>query len=131
MRSSESARADSLTITRPDDGHVYLRDGTLLAAVLPHPARHFARAIIMPNLQPPVTTTKQALAYRQRILRAIPEASEYDTLMARYITDHTPPEESRHALTSGIVHAIKLLPAGATTHSDAGVTELSKCMKTF
>ncbi|CCD30002.1 Dihydroorotase (DHOase) [Candidatus Glomeribacter gigasporarum BEG34] len=131
MRSSESARADSLTITRPDDGHVHLRDGTLLAAVLPHTARQFARAIIMPNLQPPVTTTEQALAYRQRILRALPEAAEFEPLMTLYLTDHTPPEEIRHARASGIVHAIKLYPAGATTHSDAGVTELSKCMKTF
>src|SRR5260363_129366 len=80
MRSSESARADSLTITRPDDGHVHLRDGTLLAAVLPHTARQFARAIIMPNLQPPVTTTEQALAYRQRILRTLPEAAEFEAM---------------------------------------------------
>src|SRR5260363_137286 len=106
MRSSESARADSLTITRPDDGHVHLRDGTLLAAVLPHTARQFARAIIMPNLQPPVTTTEQALAYRQRILRALPEAAEFEPLMTLYLTDHTPPEEIRHARASGIVHAL-------------------------
>src|SRR5260363_165888 len=116
MRSSESARADSLTITRPDDGHVRLRDGTLLAAVLPHTARQFARAVIRPNLQPPVTTTEPARASRQRILRALPEAAECEPLMTLYLPDQPPPEEIRHARASGIVHAIKLYPAGATTH---------------
>ncbi len=131
MRPSDAARTDPLTITRPDDGHVHLRDGALLAAVLPHTARQFARAIIMPNLQPPVTTTQQALAYRQRILRALPVGLAFEPLMTLYLTDHTSPDEIRRARASGIVHAVKLYPAGATTHSDAGVTELSRCFKTF
>ncbi len=112
-----------LTITRPDDWHLHLRDGAVLASVTPHTARQFGRAIIMPNLQPPVTTTEQALAYRERILAAVPYGS-FDPLMTLYLTDNTPADEIRKAKESGHVHALKLYPAGATTNSDAGVTEL-------
>jgi dihydroorotase len=115
--------AQSLTLTRPDDWHLHLRDGVALAAVLPHTARQFARAIVMPNLKPPVTTTAQALAYRQRILAARPAGSDFEPLMTLYLTDHTPPEEMRRAREAGVV-ALKLYPAGATTHSDAGVTDI-------
>ncbi|MFZ4650144.1 MAG: dihydroorotase [Rubrivivax sp.] len=115
--------AQSLTLTRPDDWHLHLRDGVALEAVLPHTARQFARAIVMPNLKPPVTTTAQALAYRQRILAARPAGSDFEPLMTLYLTDHTPPEEMRRAREAGVV-ALKLYPAGATTHSDAGVTDI-------
>jgi len=114
-----------LTITRPDDWHLHLRDGAVLASVAPHTARQFGRAIIMPNLQPPVTTTEQALAYRDRILAAIPGGSGFEPLMTLYLTDNTPADEIRKAKESGHVHALKLYPAGATTNSDAGVTELA------
>ncbi|MES2070312.1 MAG: dihydroorotase [Pseudomonadota bacterium] len=120
-----------LTITRPDDWHLHVRDGAALASVLPHTASQFARAIIMPNLKPPVTTTEQAAAYRQRILAALPPGSSFEPLMTLYLTDNTPPEEIRRAKASGFVHAVKLYPAGATTNSDAGVTDLSKCYKTL
>jgi dihydroorotase len=113
-----------LTITRPDDWHLHLRDGAVLASVAPHTARQFGRAIIMPNLQPPVTTTGQALAYRERILAAIPAGAGFDPLMTLYLTDNTPADEIRKAKESGHIHALKLYPAGATTNSDAGVTEL-------
>jgi dihydroorotase len=115
-----------LTITRPDDWHLHVRDGAVLADVVPHTARQFARAIIMPNLRPPVTTTSQALAYRGRILAAVPEDREFMPLMTLYLTDNTSPQEIRRAKESGHVHAVKLYPAGATTHSDAGVTDISK-----
>jgi dihydroorotase len=113
-----------LTITRPDDWHLHVRDGAVLASVLPHTARQFARAIIMPNLKPPVTTTKQALAYRQRICAAVPEGSDFEPLMTLYLTDTTAPEEIDVAAASGRIPACKLYPAGATTHSDAGVTDV-------
>ena len=119
----------SLTIIRPDDWHLHLRDGASLAAVLPHTARQFARAIIMPNLKPPVTTTEQALAYRDRILAALPEGMKFEPLMTLYLTDNTHPDEIRRAKDSGVIHAVKLYPAGATTNSDAGVTDLAKCTK--
>lgn len=119
----------SLTITRPDDWHLHVRDGAALASVLPHTARQFARAIIMPNLKPPVTTTEQALAYRDRILAALPEDAQFEPLMTLYLTDNTSPDEIRRAKDSGLVHAVKLYPAGATTNSDAGVTDLGKCSK--
>ncbi|HEX7644024.1 MAG TPA: dihydroorotase [Burkholderiaceae bacterium] len=119
----------SLTIIRPDDWHLHLRDGTALAAVLPHTARQFARAIVMPNLKPPVTTTGQALAYRERILAALPEGMSFEPLMTLYLTDNTQPDEIRRAKDSGMIHAVKLYPAGATTNSDAGVTDLAKCTK--
>ncbi len=119
----------TLTIIRPDDWHLHLRDGAALAAVLPHTARQFARAIVMPNLKPPVTTTAQALAYRERILAALPEGMKFEPLMTLYLTDNTAPDEIRRAKDSGFIHAVKLYPAGATTNSDAGVTDLAKCTK--
>jgi dihydroorotase len=121
----------SITLTRPDDWHLHLRDGAALAAVLPHSARQFARAIVMPNLKPPVTTTAQAAAYRERILAALPAGMQFEPLMTLYLTDNMPPDEIRRAKDSGFVHAVKLYPAGATTNSDAGVTSLSKCYKTL
>lgn len=122
---------DVLTITRPDDWHLHLRDGATLNSVLPHTAKQFARAIIMPNLKPPVTTTAQAGAYRDRILAALPAGMNFEPLMVLYLTNNTPPEEIRRAKDSGFVHAVKLYPAGATTNSDAGVTDLTKCYKTL
>ena len=122
---------DSITLTRPDDWHLHLRDGESLAAVLPHTARCFARAIVMPNLKPPITTTKRALDYRELILDALPENSRFEPLMTLYLTDDTPPEEIARAKLSGRVHGVKLYPAGATTHSDAGVTRLSRCFHTL
>lgn len=116
-----------LTITRPDDWHLHLRDGEALRAVLPHSARQFARAIIMPNLRPPVTTVAAAAEYRQRILAALPAGSGFEPLMTLYLTDNTPADEIRRAADSGFVKAVKLYPAGATTNSDAGVTDLVKC----
>lgn len=113
-----------LTMTRPDDWHLHLRDGAVLASVLPHTARQFARAIVMPNLRPPITTTEQALAYRTRILAALPQGVRFEPLMTLYLTDKTTPAEIRRARDSGIVHGVKLYPAGATTNSDAGVTDL-------
>jgi len=121
--------ASTLTLIRPDDWHLHLRDGATLASVLPHSARQFARAIVMPNLQPPITTTAQAVAYRQRILAALPAGMSFEPLMTLYLTDNTPPDEIHRARQSGLIHAIKLYPAGATTHSDAGVTDLRRCHK--
>ena len=121
---------DSLTLRRPDDWHLHLRDGAALAAVLPSTARQFARAIVMPNLKTPVTTTAAALAYRERILAVRPSGSDFEPLMTLYLTDHTPPEEMRRAREAGIV-ALKLYPAGATTHSDAGVTDIRKTYATL
>jgi len=118
---------DSLTLTRPDDWHLHLRDGAQLAAVLPDSARQFARAIVMPNLKPPVTTTDRAAAYRQRILAARPPGSDFEPLMTLYLTDNTSADEVARAVDSGYVHAIKLYPAGATTNSAAGVTDLKQC----
>ena len=116
----------TLEIRRPDDWHLHLRDGVALAAVLPHTARQFARAIVMPNLRPPVTTTAQALEYRQRILAALPTASRFEPLMTLYLTDATAPEEILLARASAVVHGVKLYPAGATTNSAAGVTSLAR-----
>ena len=116
---------DSITIARPDDWHLHLRDGAALAAVLPHSARQFARAIVMPNLRPPIVRVEQALAYRRRIVEALPAGASFEPLMTLYLTDDTPPEEMRRAREAGIP-AIKLYPAGATTNSDAGVTDLGK-----
>ena len=113
-----------LTITRPDDWHLHLRDGALMQSVLPDTARQFARAIVMPNLRPPVTTTALALEYRQRILAALPAGMKFEPLMTLYLTDNTSAEEIRKAKASGVVHAVKLYPAGATTNSDAGVTDI-------
>jgi len=119
----------SITITRPDDWHLHLRDGAALASVLPHTARQFARAIVMPNLKPPVTTTAAAAAYRERILVALPEGMSFEPLMTLYLTNNTDPDEIRRAMDSGFIHAVKLYPAGATTNSDAGVTDLRNCYK--
>ncbi|MDP1633199.1 MAG: dihydroorotase, partial [Gallionellaceae bacterium] len=116
----------TLTLTRPDDWHLHLRDDTLMASVLPDTARQFARAIVMPNLRPPVTTTAQAVAYRERILKALPAGMKFEPLMTLYLTDITSAEEIKKAKASGVVHAVKLYPAGATTNSDAGVTDLRK-----
>ena len=115
-----------IKLTRPDDWHLHLRDGSLMQAVLPDTARQFARAIIMPNLRPPVTTTEQALAYRARILAALPAGMSFEPLMTLYLTDNTSAEELRRAKHSGVVHAVKYYPAGATTNSDAGVTSMRK-----
>lgn len=121
----------SIKIIRPDDWHLHLRDGAALASVLPHSARQFARAIVMPNLKPPVTTTAQAISYRERIIAALPAGMKFEPLMTLYLTDNTPPDEIRRAKDCGLVQAVKLYPAGATTNSDAGVTALNKCYKTL
>ena len=115
-----------LKLTRPDDWHLHLRDGSLMHSVLPDTAHQFARAIIMPNLRPPVTTTEQAQAYRARILAALPVGSHFEPLMTLYLTDNTTAKEIRTAKQSGIVHAVKYYPAGATTNSDSGVTDIRK-----
>ena len=117
----------TLTITRPDDWHLHLRDGPHLAAVLPDTAARFARAVVMPNLKPPVTTVAQALDYRDRILAALPPRAAFEPLMTLYLTDQTSPAEIHAAKASGLILAVKLYPAGATTHSDAGVTDLRRC----
>ncbi len=122
--------AEELTIVRPDDWHLHVRDGAALRAVVGHSARQFRRAIIMPNLRPPVVTVEQALAYKQRILAALPAGSDFEPLMTLYLTDATPPAEMRRAREAGIV-AIKLYPAGATTNSAAGVTDLRKVSATL
>src|SRR4051812_37541973 len=122
--------SQTLTITRPDDWHLHVRDGAALAAVVPHSARQFARALIMPNLKPPVTTAAQAAAYRERILAAVPAGLEFEPLMSLYLTDNLPSDEIRRAKAAGVV-AVKLYPAGATTNSDAGVTDLRKTYPTL
>ena len=116
----------TLTLTRPDDWHLHVRDGAAMQSVVPHSARQFARAIIMPNLRPPVTPTEQALAYRTRILAAVPAGLDFQPLMTLYLTDNTSPAEIDRAKASGQVVACKLYPAGATTHSDSGVTDMRK-----
>lgn len=116
-----------LSITRPDDWHLHLRDDLALNRTVPDTARVFSRAIIMPNLRPPVTTTELALQYRDRILAARPASNQFEPLMTLYLTDNTSAEEIRRAKNSGYVHAVKLYPAGATTNSDAGVTDLKNC----
>jgi dihydroorotase len=115
-----------LVISRPDDWHLHLRDGDGMAAVVPHSARRFARAIVMPNLAPPVTTTEQALAYRDRIVAAVPDELDLDPLMTLYLTDETSAKEIRRADENEHVVAVKLYPAGATTNSDSGVTDLER-----
>lgn len=118
-----------LTIIRPDDWHLHLRDGDLLEAVAPHSAQHFGRAIVMPNLKPPITTTAAAIAYRESILKVLPPNYDFTPLMTLYLTDTTRPEEIKLARESGMVFAVKLYPAGATTNSQDGVTDLfGKCM---
>ena len=121
---------ERLTLRRPDDWHVHLRDGATMRAVLPHTAARFGRAIVMPNLKPPVTTTALALAYRQRIVDALPAGARFEPLMTLYLTDLTPPEEIRRAREAGVV-ALKLYPAGATTNSDSGVTDVRRTYRTL
>jgi dihydroorotase len=125
-----TAPIDTLTITRPDDWHLHVRDGEALRTVVPHTAAQFGRAIIMPNLKPPVTTAEQALAYRERILAAVPEGVAFEPLMTLYLTDNIPAEEIVRAKAAGVV-ALKLYPAGATTNSDAGVTDMRKTYATL
>ena len=125
-----ASASETLTITRPDDWHLHVRDGAALASVVPHTATQFGRAIIMPNLRPPVTTTVQALSYKERIAQAVPAAMAFEPLMTLYLTDVTPPDEIARAAEAGIV-ALKLYPAGATTNSDAGVTDIRKTYKTL
>src|SRR5438105_1789404 len=121
---------DQITITRPDDWHVHVRDGEALKTVVPHTAAQFGRAIIMPNLRPSVTTAALASAYRQRILAAVPPRFAFEPLMTLYLTDNLPPDEIKRAKDAGVV-AVKLYPAGATTNSDAGVTDIRKTYRTL
>ena len=121
---------NELTLTRPDDWHLHVRDGAALATVVPHSAAQFGRAIIMPNLKPPVTTAAQAVEYAQRIRRAVPAGVKFEPLMTLYLTDNLPADEIKRARGAGVV-AVKLYPAGATTNSDAGVTDLRKTYKTL
>jgi len=121
---------NTLTLTRPDDWHLHVRDGAALNTVVPHTAAQFGRAIIMPNLRPPVTTTAQALAYKARIQAAVPKGLAFEPLMTLYLTDMLPPDEIARARDAGVV-AAKLYPAGATTNSDAGVTDLRKTYATL
>jgi dihydroorotase len=130
MTSSTSATPQTLTITRPDDWHLHVRDGDALNTVVPHTAAQFGRAIIMPNLRPPVTTAAQALAYKSRIQAAVPKGMTFEPLMTLYLTDNLPADEIKRAKDAGVV-AAKLYPAGATTNSDAGVTDLRKTYKTL
>lgn len=118
---------NKIIITRPDDWHLHLRDGAALKAVLPDTARQFARAIVMPNLRPPVTTVELAAEYRARILAVLPAGAKFEPLMTLYLTDNTSADEVKRAKASGFIHGVKLYPAGATTNSDSGVSDLMKC----
>ncbi|MBK7646892.1 MAG: dihydroorotase [Betaproteobacteria bacterium] len=120
-----------IIITRPDDWHLHLRDGEALGSVLAHTAAQFGRAIVMPNLKPPVTTVEQAAVYRDRIVAALPEGASFEPLMTLYLTDNTPASEVTKAAASGFVNAVKLYPAGATTNSDAGLTDIAKAYDTL
>ena len=120
------ASPDTITIRRPDDWHLHFRDGETMRAVVPHTARQFARAIVMPNLSPPVTTTAMAAAYRERILAAVPQGIAFTPLMTAYLTDDTDPDDLAHGFESGVLTAAKLYPAGATTNSASGVTDIRK-----
>jgi len=120
-----------LKIIRPDDWHLHLRDGDILNDLVPFTARQFGRAIIMPNLMPPTTTTQQALDYRQRIMAAVPDGLNFEPLMTLYLTNNTPADEIKSAANSGQIKAVKLYPAGATTNSDAGVSNIKKCYRTL
>ena len=122
---------DKITLRRPDDWHLHVRDGSMMEAVVPFTARRFARAIIMPNLVPPVTTVEQAIAYRERILRTVPEEEDFNPLMTCYLTDTANADEIARGHAEGVFTAVKLYPAGATTNSDAGVTDLSRVSDTF
>lgn len=128
--SSQALPVQTLTITRPDDWHLHVRDGDALNTVVPHTAAQFGRAIIMPNLRPPVTTAAQAMAYKARIQAAVPQGMSFEALMTLYLTDNLPADEIKRAKDAGVV-AAKLYPAGATTNSDAGVTDLRKTYKTL
>jgi dihydroorotase len=121
----------TLTLTQPDDWHLHVRDGELLKTVLPHTVRQFARAIIMPNLKPPVRSVAEAEAYRDRILAAIPLGQSFEPLMTLYLTDNTSPQEILAAKASPFVKAVKYYPAGATTNSDSGVTDIGRCDRVF
>ena len=121
----------TLRLRRPDDWHLHLRDGAHMAAVLPFTAARFARALVMPNLKPPMTTTAALADYRSRILAALPAGADFEPLMTLYLTDRTPPEEIQRASASGFVVGAKLYPAGATTHSDAGVTSIDRIWSTL
>ena len=123
-------KTSSITLTRPDDWHLHVRDGAALQTVVPHTAAQFGRAIIMPNLKPPVTSAAQALEYKARILAATPTGTEFEPLMTLYLTDNLPPDEIQRAKEAGVV-ALKLYPAGATTNSDAGVSDLRKTYATL
>ena len=127
---STSPQPTAITITRPDDWHLHVRDGDALRTVVPHTAAQFGRAIIMPNLKPPVTTAAQAVAYRERIRAAVPAGVSFEPLMTLYLTDNLPADEIARAKDAGVV-ALKLYPAGATTNSDAGVTDIRKTYKTL
>ena len=118
---------DTLTLTRPDDWHLHLRDGAVLKDLVPHTAKRFARAIVMPNLKPPVASLTQALEYRERILAAVPRGVDFTPLMTLYLTENTRPEEIHRAKANSHVHAVKYYPAGATTNADAGVTDIRRC----
>ena len=131
MARSYNRPMEKITITRPDDWHLHVRDGDALKAVLPDTARQFARAIIMPNLKPPVRTVDEARAYRERIMAAVPAGVAFEPLMTLYLTDNTSPDEIRRARESGFIKAVKYYPAGATTNSDSGVTDLRKCDAVF
>ena len=121
----------TLTLTRPDDWHLHVRDGAVLKAVLPHTVRQFSRAIIMPNLKPPVRSVSDAAAYRDRIIAAIPPGKQFEPLMTLYLTDNTDPEDIITAKASQFVKAVKYYPAGATTNSDFGVTDIRRCDRVF
>lgn len=120
------AMSDTLTIRRPDDWHLHLRDGAMLRAVLPETTRHFARAIVMPNLVPPVVTTTEARAYRERITAALPAGADFTPLMTLYLTEATDPADVADGHASGLIHAVKLYPAGATTNSASGVRDFDR-----
>ena len=130
MNAATAPLTNTLTLTRPDDWHLHVRDGDALRTVVPHTAAQFGRAIIMPNLKPPVTTAAQAVAYRDRIRAAVPAGVSFEPLMTLYLTDNLPPDEIARAKDAGVV-ALKLYPAGATTNSDAGVTDIRKTHKTL
>lgn len=130
MNAPAPDRTNTLTLTRPDDWHLHVRDGDALRTVVPHTAAQFGRAVIMPNLKPPVTNAAQALAYRERIRAAVPEGVSFEPLMTLYLTDNLPAGEIARAKEAGVV-ALKLYPAGATTNSDAGVTDMRKTYKTL
>jgi len=123
--------AEQLTIRKPDDWHLHLRDGAMLKAILPETTRHFSRAIIMPNLVPPVVTARDASSYRERILAALPEGSTFEPLMTLYLTENTDPDDMAAAHASGLIKAVKLYPAGATTNSNHGVSDFTKVQHLF